>query len=1111
MTAARRMEARPVGRTDIELSVIGVGTAQLQMLPERQAVEALTRAFESGVSWVHTAPDYGGVEPWIAEAARRSGREITLAVQGPGPLPLLEPYLDGVCSLFGVRRLGLYGLGCIDDLERIGENVWGGGGMVEVLQRLKSQGRVGALFCSTHGSPAYVEKLIRSGVFDAVMLAWNPLGFHLLTYLATRDQREFEDIPRARESVFPLAERAGVSLLVMKALGGGLLCRGRGLPPHEWFADPEPPIDAADLLRLALAQPGVCAVLPGISSAEEAEEVAAAGRAPLDLPEGRREAILGAAARMRLRLCSRCGACEPTCSRALPVASLLRDAYIWSYRTETFMADDRENHFEIHPSAEPACATCSERSCACPQGIDVPEALLRAHARVRALAASGAHPGPLAGLRARAVEGTHRLLVRSREVPAEIEAGAAGVARFLVENAGDAMWAAFSHLPDARVAVGVGVVIDGELRETVPLRQNVSSRQRSPIALEVRAPQTPGVHELRLYLKSLAARDVGPEATLFHSSPLAVRPRLQSRAKLLLASLLARLRGPRARPARTPPLASSRAAGTAEAYAVSWVDHTIPARLASGTTVGVRVTLRNTGALTWRAGSADGHPVEVAVFVDEVVYAVLKLPRPEVPSGESVTLHFALRAPGTVGAHRVRVEPVHQHVTWFGARGAAPLTWDLEVEASTPSANDAPFAVALRHNPWYFQPTQGIARSRDGRTFPLFVTHARGCRVTDAEGRQYLDYTMGWGATLLGHAEERVQAAVRAMLDTAPIGPFPHPVEMEVTQELMDAFPGAEMAVFGKNGSDACTVAARMARLVTGRPVILSCGFHGWQDFALGEFPFEASGIPREGEPVLRKFRFNDRDGFLRLFAQHRSSLAAIMIEPAGPAGPPEVGLEPDADPEFLRLLAACAREAGALLVFDEIVTAFRYRRGSVQRATGVVPDLTCLGKALASGYPLAAVLGPGRVFFEAFPRTHYCPTFKGEAYSFAAARAALRIYRQEPVAEHVWSHGERLQTGVRALCRELVPSAECKGPPFRMGLHFSPPDPLEGRLQRTLFMQELLKEGVITVNGIMLPSYAHDERALAEALAAIESALRVVGEAARAGDYDRQLEIPLL
>jgi glutamate-1-semialdehyde 2,1-aminomutase len=301
-----------------------------------------------------------------------------------------------------------------------------------------------------------------------------------------------------------------------------------------------------------------------------------------------------------------------------------------------------------------------------------------------------------------------------------------------------------------------------------------------------------------------------------------------------------------------------------------------------------------------------------------------------------------------------------------------------------------------------------------------------------------------------------------------------------------------------------------MARLVTRRQIILSCGFHGWQDFALDGFPFDNSGIPQRPEPALKKFRFNDRDDFFRLFDAHRGELAAVMIEPAGPFMGEDAGMGGDADAEFLRDIAEAARGAKALVIFDEIITGYRYRTGSVQKATGVVPDLTCLGKALASGMPLSAVVGAARVFHTAFARTHYCPTFKGEVYSFAAAKAAIGIYRSEPVFEHVWRHGEALRAGLDRICRHVGIAAECKGPPFRMGVHFTG-DPQSRRFKRTIFTQELLKAGVITVTGVVLPSYAHDDAILARTLEAAGAALEKVAWAERTGDYDRLLEIPLL
>src|SRR5439155_10687860 len=141
----------------------------------------------------------------------------------------------------------------------------------------------------------------------------------------------------------------------------------------------------------------------------------------------------------------------------------------------------------------------------------------------------------------------------------------------------------------------------------------------------------------------------------------------------------------------------------------------------------------------------------------------------------------------------------------------------------------------------------------------------------------------------------------------------------------------------------------------------------------------------------------NDVADFQRLLDTHRGDIAAVMLEPAAPAegiqGPVE-----DVDRGFLREVAELTRRAGALLIYDEIITGFRYPSGSVQKATGIVPDLACFGKALAAGMPLSALVGRRDLFQRGMARIHYGPTFKGEVYSFAAAKAALQIYREQDV-----------------------------------------------------------------------------------------------------------------
>jgi glutamate-1-semialdehyde 2,1-aminomutase len=550
--------------------------------------------------------------------------------------------------------------------------------------------------------------------------------------------------------------------------------------------------------------------------------------------------------------------------------------------------------------------------------------------------------------------------------------------------------------------------------------------------------------------------------------------------------------------------------GSRRQYGVRYLHHDVPQRLSAAVASSACVTLVNDGDQSWRASPSVGGPAYLMVTCDGVPVAYRPLPCSEVAPGESVAFHFPLLV-DRPGQRTLRIEMVEDGFAPFSDRGVPPLLLTVTVGAQPSTASAAAYAVAARCNPWFFQPSDGIAESRDGRPYPLFVTRAKGCALWDPEGHEYLDYVMAYGAALLGYADDRVQDAIASVVHTAALTPFPHPLEMDVSRMLCETFPSAEMVIFGKNGSDVCTVAARLARAFTGKSTILHCGYHGWQDFWVEQWGFHVCGVPERPEPLIYGFKFNDRAGFLELLRTHRASLAAVMLEPSGPWAGDAVGLEPDIDQDFLETLAGATRDAGALLIFDEIITGFRYPQGSVQRARGVTPDLTCLGKALASGMPLSALVGRADVFRRGLPRAHYSPTFKAEVYSFAAAKATLDVYRREPVSNHVWDFGRRLAHGIDQHCRALGVRAGCTGPPFRFTLTFSEARADRRRAMRSLYHQELLKQGLVTHGGVMLPSYAHDSAVLDRTLAAVEHSLQVVATADREDAFDRYLELPLL
>jgi hypothetical protein len=217
------MEYRRLGRSNLRVSAVGFGSCQLRRVPEQQALDTLKRGFDLGVNLVHTAPDYEGADDLVAQAVQESGRNVLILTQGYGDLAHFEWLFESACRKFKKHRLEMFGIACIDDREYLGEPVWGPGGMVEFLQNKKKPGRLGATFCTTHGPPEYIARLVTSECFDAIMLSYYSLGSHLLSYHPD-PSRPYEDIPRNRTEIFSLAARHDVGLMIMTPLAGGLLC-----------------------------------------------------------------------------------------------------------------------------------------------------------------------------------------------------------------------------------------------------------------------------------------------------------------------------------------------------------------------------------------------------------------------------------------------------------------------------------------------------------------------------------------------------------------------------------------------------------------------------------------------------------------------------------------------------------------------------------------------------------------------------------------------------------------------------------------------------------------------------------------------------------------------
>ena len=288
---------------------------------------------------------------------------------------------------------------------------------------------------------------------------------------------------------------------------------------------------------------------------------------------------------------------------------------------------------------------------------------------------------------------------------------------------------------------------------------------------------------------------------------------------------------------------------------------------------------------------------------------------------------------------------------------------------------------------------------------PLRMLRSAGCRVWDEAGTGYLDFVMALGAVALGYAHPRVNQAVIDAVERGAIGPLPPVEEAALAEELGRLIPGLEAVRFLKTGAEAVAAAVRLARVHTGRDRVLGCGYHGWLDWCS-----RSGGVPEATQSLYGELPFNDSEQSTAMIRKAGDRLACVVIEPVVDAAPSK---------EWLQALREETRKSGALLVFDEIKTAFRVGRGGAAGRWGGEPDLIVLGKALANGFPLAAVGGSAAVM-EGIARTWISSTMATDFVALAAARATLEVVVDEDLPGVLADRGGALLAGLERLARRF-------------------------------------------------------------------------------------------
>lgn len=387
---------------------------------------------------------------------------------------------------------------------------------------------------------------------------------------------------------------------------------------------------------------------------------------------------------------------------------------------------------------------------------------------------------------------------------------------------------------------------------------------------------------------------------------------------------------------------------------------------------------------------------------------------------------------------------------------------------------------------------------------PGFIVRGKGCHAWDADGNEFIEYGMGLRAVTLGHGFEPVVKAVAAELAGGTNFTRPSPIEVEYAEKLLELIPGADMVKFAKDGSDTLDAAVRLARAHTGRTMVAICGDHPFfstSDWFIGTTDMPG-GIPQWIREQVLKFRYNDIASVRALFAQHPGKISCVILE----AGRTEEPVN-----NFLQDLQKLCREQGAVLVFDEMITGFRWHLNGAQGAYGVVPDLSTWGKGMANGFALSALVGRREImelggFNHSRERVFLLSTTHGaETHSIAAGIATAKVYQEMDVIGTLAARGAQLRTGIERLTKELglqdkfgVVSRDCN-------LLFYTRDP-EGKPSqpfRTLFMQEMVRRRIIAPSFVV--SFSHTEADIAQTLEAIGESLLIYERALSEG-YEKYL-----
>lgn len=393
---------------------------------------------------------------------------------------------------------------------------------------------------------------------------------------------------------------------------------------------------------------------------------------------------------------------------------------------------------------------------------------------------------------------------------------------------------------------------------------------------------------------------------------------------------------------------------------------------------------------------------------------------------------------------------------------------------------------------------------------PGFITHAKGALAWDPDGNEFLDWGMGLRSVCLGHAHDSVLDVVRAQIEKGVNFTRPSLLEADLAELLVDTVPSAEMVKFAKNGSDVTTAAVRLSRAYTGRDMVIRCLDHPFfsvDDWFIGDTAMDA-GIPQGAKNLTKHFPFNDANALELLLEEHSGKVACIILEAAATAPP---------QPGFLERVRELATQHATVLVFDEIISGFRWDVRGAQHYYGVTPDLSTFGKAMANGFSLSALVGKRDIMERGgldhpYPRVFLLSTTNGtETHCLAASLLTIQLLRDTPIIEENWRVGRQLREGFNELAalHGIGQRARMQGVDISPWYAFYDSAGRVDMALRTLFLQETIRHGVLIP--YVAISASHRQAEVARTLDAVDKALKVVAQAMDKGSVEGLLIGPVV